>query len=203
MHGERVLQAGPHRDEGLRALAGRGPRDAPARVRPARAHPRHRLPEQLRPALDRRHRHRGQEDRRSTARWSTRTTSASAARVGRARRAWRGPSAIGSPADEVPAAIERLLRALSRRPRAGRDLPRLLRAPHRRGAARDPRRRARGRRGARCPGRTGRRTESRADGTLSDRPRAGAAAVPRGRRRSGGRAQGGRACSPPTPTSPS
>ena len=52
----RVLQARAHRDQGLRALAGGGPGGAPARLRAARADQRHRLPEQLRPALDRRHR---------------------------------------------------------------------------------------------------------------------------------------------------
>ncbi len=62
LHRHRVLQAGAYRDQGFRALAGGGTRGPAAGLRPAPEAPRHRLPQQLRPALDRRHRHRGQED---------------------------------------------------------------------------------------------------------------------------------------------
>ena len=96
VHGHRVLQARAQRDQGLLALAGRGARGAAARLRPAPPGARDRLPEQLRPALDRGHRHRGQEDQGRRRDWSTPTTSAWAAGSAADPR-WRGRSAIGSP----------------------------------------------------------------------------------------------------------
>ena len=107
--GTRVLQARPRRDEGLRALAGRAPGGPAARLRPAPAHQRHRLPEQLRPALDRRHRPRRQEDQGRRRSSSTPTSSASAAPSGAP--SFGRPTGFRVPAPEVPAAIERLLRA--------------------------------------------------------------------------------------------
>ena len=62
LHRHRVLQAGDYRDQGLHALAGRRARRAAAAVRPAAQAARYRLPQRLRPALDRRHRPRRQED---------------------------------------------------------------------------------------------------------------------------------------------
>ncbi len=62
LHGHGVLQTRHHRNQDLHALAGGGTGRAPAGVRSAAEAERHGLPQQLRPALDCRRRHRGQED---------------------------------------------------------------------------------------------------------------------------------------------
>ena len=62
LHGHGVLQTRHHGNQNLHALAGRGAGRAPAGVRPAAEAERHRLPQQLRPALDCRCGNRGQED---------------------------------------------------------------------------------------------------------------------------------------------
>ena len=92
-------------------------------------------PNSLRPALDRRHRPRGQEAQGRRRSSSTPTTSASAARSAGTRR-WPGPSATAWRRAEVPAAIERLLRAYLDERARRRELPAIHRPSHRRGAAR-------------------------------------------------------------------
>ena len=86
------------------------------------------MPQQLRSALDRRHRHRRQEDQGGRPPASTPTTSASAARWA-CIRPRRGPVGYRCLATEVPDAIERLLRQYLVRARARREPPALLCSP--------------------------------------------------------------------------
>ena len=138
--GTEVLQAGAHRDQGLRPRPRGGARTAAARVRAASADQRDRLSEQLRPALDRRPRPRGQEDqdrRRARGRLLL-------LRGRRGRPPSGGGAAHRSPAagDRGGAGDRAAPAHLPRRAAAERELPPVHRAPHRRRAARPARRRA-------------------------------------------------------------
>src|SRR5207302_2022338 len=133
VHRDRILQARANRDQRLRAPARRGARTSAPRLRPARQDPHHGLPQQLRPALDRGHRGRGQEAqaRRPAGR-----------RLLLLRRRGGRPAPGHGAADRLPgggrpspgchrAARLRLPRRAARRG----ALPRLLRPPYRRRTA--------------------------------------------------------------------